>query len=130
MAVVDLGLNGCNAEGQHRPVSLADIANRQEISLAYLEQLFCSMRKSGLLKSVRGPGGGYVLARPANEITIGEVVLSVDESLKITRCSMKNACMSKNTQCKTHELWDALSFNIQNFLNDITIQDVCNGNIL
>lgn len=129
MAVVDLGLHGQDAAGQFRPISLADIADRQEISQAYLEQLFCSLRKSGLLNSVRGPGGGYVLARPANKMTVGDVVMAVDESLQITRCSEITACLSANTQCKTHELWDALSLNIQQFLNNITIQDVCNGDI-
>ena len=106
MAMADLARNGAD-----RAVSLAEIATRQEISLSYLEQLFARLRKSGLVKSVRGPGGGYRLAREACETAVAEIVLAVDEPIRATRCvgaGSPKGCMIKGERCITHHLWEDL----------------------
>jgi Rrf2 family iron-sulfur cluster assembly transcriptional regulator len=124
MAMVDLAVHG---EG--RPVSLAEIALRQEISLSYLEQLFARLRRHGLVASVRGPGGGYLLARPACRISIVEVVDAVDESMRVTRCLKgrlpAQGCMSDRSRCLTHDLWADLGEHIRDFLGSMTLEDVC-----
>lgn len=111
-----------------RPVSLGEIAARQDISLAYLEQLFMKLRRSGIVRSVRGPGGGYVLNRESGAITIGEIMSAVDEPIKMTRCAGENApgCVSLR-RCTTHNLWAALGDHIGNFLNMTTLNDVLQG---
>lgn len=122
MAIVDLGLHGRLQE----PVTLSDIAQRQEISLSYLEQLFAHLRRAGLVRSVRGPGGGYMLARPAADIMIGEVVTAVDEELKATRCtSVTKGCMRNNSRCLTHDLWAELGDQVMTFLDGVSVADVC-----
>jgi Rrf2 family iron-sulfur cluster assembly transcriptional regulator len=105
------------------PVTLAQISRRQDISLSYLEQLFTRLRKQQLVSSTRGPGGGYSLARPAGEIAVSEVVAAVDEAVDTTRCSGAINCHD-GQQCLTHELWDELSHQIFEFLNDISLQDL------
>jgi len=126
MAMVDLAFHG---EG--RPVSLAEIAVRQEISLSYLEQLFARLRRRGLVTSVRGPGGGYLLARAASAITVVEVVDAVDEAMRVTRCPKaglpSRGCMSDRSRCLTHDLWADLGDHIRGFLAAVTLQDVCRG---
>ncbi|MCL1048328.1 Fe-S cluster assembly transcriptional regulator IscR [Shewanella abyssi] len=102
------------------PVPLADISERQGISLSYLEQLFAKLRKNGLVSSVRGPGGGYRLGTDASEISVGMVVRAVDESVDATRCQGKGNCQS-GTQCLTHSLWGDLSSQISDFLNGISL---------
>lgn len=126
MAMVDLAQR---SEGQ--PVALADIAKRQAISLSYLEQLFAKLRRHGVVKSVRGPGGGYTLGRAAERIRISDVVLAVDEPVKMTRCSpgSPEGCGANKTQCSTHDLWEALGNQIYGFLNSVTIADVCERRI-
>ena len=126
MAMVDLARH-MDANRQRRPVTLADIAERQEISLSYLEQLFSKMRRAGLVKSVRGPGGGYVLARPASELRISDIVLAVDEPLRTTRCAPDtgHGCMSDGSRCLTHDLWEELGNQIYRFLSGVTLEDVC-----
>ena len=121
MAMVDLARSGGAA-----PVALAEIAGREEISLAYLEQLFRKMREAGLVRSVRGPGGGYVLARAADEIRIADVILAVDEPLRATRCKPGSAagCKSDASRCLTHDLWAELGARIHMFLNGVTLADV------
>lgn len=133
MAMVDLAMQHGESHACST-ICLQDIATRQDISLAYLEQLFSSLRKAGLVESVRGPGGGYKLSRIASDISIGEIVLAVDESLKVTRCGGKQAaassgCMPNNSKCATHELWDTLGLHIQDFLASISVADVCAGNL-
>jgi len=113
-----------------KPVALAEVAERQEISLSYLEQLFGKLRRAGLVKSVRGPGGGYLLAYPATEIRISDVVLAVDEPLSATRCSDTEGCRSDKSRCLTHDLWDALSKHIYMYLNSVTLDDVCSRKVL
>jgi Rrf2 family iron-sulfur cluster assembly transcriptional regulator len=102
------------------PVTLADISQCQGISLSYLEQLFAKLRKSGLVKGVRGPGGGYRLARPASEISIAEIVCSVDENVDVTNCKGQGNCMD-GEKCLTHDLWVDLSKRLHQFLSGITL---------
>lgn len=105
------------------PTALADIASRQGISLSYLEQLFSRLRKRTLVSSVRGPGGGYNLARPASEIFIAEVISAVDENVDTTRCGGAHNCR-ENGPCLTHDLWQDLSDRIYDYLNRISLQDL------
>jgi Rrf2 family iron-sulfur cluster assembly transcriptional regulator len=104
----------------HRPVTLQDIAANQEISLSYLEQLFAKLRRAGLVKGTRGPGGGYRLAKPADEITIASIITAVDEKVDITRCGGREDCQD-GERCLTHELWSELSVKIYEFLDSITL---------
>ena len=126
MAMVDLARH-MDTNRHRRPVTLADIAERQEISLSYLEQLFSKMRRAGLVKSVRGPGGGYVLAKPASELRISDIVLAVDEPLRATRCAPDTGqgCMTDGSRCLTHDLWEELGNHIYRFLSGVTLADVC-----
>jgi len=110
MAMVDLARHA-----QAKPVSLSDIATRQEISLSYLEQLFARLRRAGLVKSVRGPGGGYRLARTSAETRVSEIILAVDEPITATRCTEMGA---------THDLWEELGNQIHQFLNSVSLADV------
>lgn len=115
-----------------RPVALADIAQRQEISLSYLEQLFAKLRRGDLVKSVRGPGGGYLLSRNADDIRISDVILAVDEPMKATRCeagSPKGCLGQSSSRCITHDLWEELSHQIQTFLSSVSLGDVINGRV-
>lgn len=105
------------------PITLADISRRQDISLSYLEQLFARMRKSGIIESTRGPGGGYRLARPAGTISIGEVINAVDECVDATRCGGHGNCQNDD-RCLTHALWIDLSDKIVHFLNEITLGEL------
>ncbi|CZF81528.1 Rrf2 family transcriptional regulator [Grimontia sp. AD028] len=109
------------------PVPLADISERQGISLSYLEQLFSRLRKAGLVSSVRGPGGGYRLGVNANEIAVGMVIAAVDESVDATKCQGKGDCQG-GTRCLTHTLWRDLSSRISSFLNDITLGELMQDN--
>ncbi len=102
------------------PVTLGDISQCQGISLSYLEQLFSSLRKSGLVKGVRGPGGGYRLSRSASEISIAEIITAVDENVDVTRCHGEGDCQ-EGEQCLTHELWTDLSDRLYEFLDKITL---------
>lgn len=117
-AMLDLALH--HGRG---PITLADIAQRQGISLSYLEQLFSRLRKRSLVSSVRGPGGGYSLGREAAEITVAEVISAVDESVDTTRCGGAHNCQD-NERCLTHDLWYDLSDRIFVYLNDISLQDL------
>jgi len=120
MAMADLARMG--AEG---PVTLSDIASRQEISLSYLEQLFAKLRRAGLVKSVRGPGGGYRLARTAADTRVADIMLAVEEPVDVTRCRHAvRGCMEKGTRCITHDLWDELGRHIHLFLAGVSLDDV------
>ena len=105
------------------PISLPEISHRQNISLSYLEQLFSRLKKSGLVDSIKGPGGGYMLSKDANEIVISEVIRAVDEDLETTACNGKSNCHN-NHQCISHNLWQDLGTEINNFLSDITLKQV------
>jgi len=105
------------------PITLTDIAQRQGISLSYLEQLFSRLRKRSLVSSVRGPGGGYRLARQASEIQVAEVISAVDENVDTTRCRGGHNCRNEGP-CLTHDLWQDLSTRIYEYLNRISLQDL------
>ena len=105
------------------PITLADIAERQSISLSYLEQLFSRMRKKGLVFSVRGPGGGYNLAHPTSDISMSAIITAVDESVDTTRCHGAHNCQN-NELCLTHDLWEDLSNRIHEYLGQISLQDL------
>lgn len=117
-AMLDLALQ----EGK-RPVTLQDIAANQEISLSYLEQLFARLRAAGLVKGMRGPGGGYRLARDMDKISIAAVIGAVDETADMTRCAGEANCLD-GEKCLTHELWMELSEKIYEFLNAITLGEL------
>jgi Rrf2 family iron-sulfur cluster assembly transcriptional regulator len=110
------------------PVTLSDIADRLELSLSYLEQLFMKLRRAGLVRSVRGPGGGYLLSRAARSISIAEVMSAVDEPVHMTRCGTEGSvgCIASK-RCSTHNLWDALGGHIAEFLSGATLADVTTG---
>lgn len=124
MAMVDLA-----RRQDDRAVTLAEIAGRQEISLSYLEQLFARLRRRGLVKSLRGPGGGYRLARTAADTNIAEIVLAVDEPLRATRCSSGRGCMTKGERCLTHDLWEEMGRQIHGYLASVTLADVVDGRL-
>ncbi|MDO8608600.1 MAG: Rrf2 family transcriptional regulator [Phaeospirillum sp.] len=127
MAMVDLA-----SHSQGSPVALADIAERQEISLSYLEQLFGKLRKGGLVKSVRGPGGGYLLARNPQQTRISDIILAVDEPIQTTRCTPGSpaGCHNNKGRCLTHDLWEELGNQIYLYLSSVSLADVCERRIL
>lgn len=125
MAMADLGKTETS-----KPVALADVAERQEISLSYLEQLFGKLRRAGLVKSVRGPGGGYLLSRAAEDIRISDVIQAVDEPMDATRCNQAEGCHSDKARCLTHDLWQALTYQIHLYLSSVTLADVCARKVL
>jgi len=127
MAMVDLTRNSSGS-----PVALADIAERQEISLSYLEQLFAKLRKGGLVRSVRGPGGGYLLAHAAEATRISDIILAVDEPIRATRCApgSPTGCRSNKSRCLTHDLWEELGNQIHLYLSSVSLADVCARRIL
>lgn len=117
-AILDLAFHATSG-----PVTLSDISKRQDISLSYLEQLFTRLRKKQLVRSTRGPGGGYSLNKPASDIAVAEIVSAVDETVDTTRCSGATNCHD-GEQCLAHELWDGLSQQIYGFLSEISLQDL------
>lgn len=127
MAMVDLAT--CR---DGKPVALSDIADRQEISQSYLEQLFAKLRRCGLLDSVRGPGGGYMLSRPAADIRISDIILAADEPIRATRChsGSPQGCIGNRGRCLTHDLWEELSQQVHLYLSSVTLDDVVNKRII
>src|SRR5262252_8930723 len=127
MALVDLA-----GHSNGRPVALADISGRQEISLSYLEQLFAKLRVAGLVKSVRGPGGGYLLGHAAEETRIADIILAVDEPIRATRCSpgAPVGCRGSKTRCLTHDLWEELGNQIHLYLSSVSLADVVEQRVL
>lgn len=119
-ALIDLALRG--SEG---PVTLAGISERQKISLSYLEQLFGKLRRCNLVDSVRGPGGGYCLARPVGQISVADIVRAVDESFDATQCGGRENCKDED-RCMTHELWSTLNFKMYEYLTSVTLSDLVN----
>lgn len=117
-AMLDVTMHAANG-----PVSLADISERQAISLSYLEQLFSKLRKHGLVISVRGPGGGYRLGRCSAQIAIADVISAVNESVDATKCQGKGNCQG-GEQCLTHSLWHGLSLRIEEFLQNISLAEL------
>jgi Rrf2 family iron-sulfur cluster assembly transcriptional regulator len=131
MAMTDLARRQDEAEG--RAVALAEIAARQQISLSYLEQLFARLRRKGLVKSARGPGGGYRLALEAADTRIADIVLAVDEPLRATRCGLTKGgpkgCMAGGERCLTHDLWEEMGRQIHGYLASVSLADVLAGRL-
>ena len=125
-ALLDLALQ----EQKHElAVSLSDIAKRQEISISYLEQLFSKLRKRGLVVSTRGASGGYHIAKPINEISIMTIISAVDESVDARACEGKGNCQD-GAMCLTHDLWNGLSEQIENYLSTVTLDTLINRQII
>lgn len=123
MAMVDVALHGANL-----PVNLNEISKRQQIDLGYLEQIFAKLKQAELLKSKKGPGGGYTLAKPIQDITLLEIMSASEEVVKMTRCENTShlGCLKDSVRCATHHLWDAFENHIDKFLSTITLEDVVN----
>ena len=117
-AMLDLALHA-----EEGPVSLAEISQRQEISLSYLEQLFSRLRKNGLVTSTRGPGGGYRVARDLDKVAVSEIIGAVNESVDATQYAGKENCHSHG-RCLTHDLWEGLSEQIEDFLSGVSLQNM------
>ena len=117
-AMLDLAYHG-----QTRPVTLTDIAKRQQISLSYLEQLFARLRRAGMVEGVRGPGGGYKLSRNCTQINVADIIAAVDETIDSTRCGGKSNCQNAYP-CLTHDLWMGLSEQIRHYLATISLHDL------
>ena len=114
-AMMDVAMHGGSG-----PVTLAAVSGRQRISLSYLEQLFGKLRRSGLVESVRGPGGGYNLAKPQDSVSVADIILAVDEPIDATQCGGKENCLD-DRRCMTHDLWAALNDHIFTFLSGVTL---------
>lgn len=117
-AMLDLAMRG-----QNGPVTLAGISERQKISLSYLEQLFGKLRRHSLVDSVRGPGGGYCLARSAHQITVADIIRAVDEPLDATQCGGKENCLDEH-RCLTHELWATLNRKMYDYLSSVSLGEL------
>ena len=132
MAMVELASRADAAGASHgagRPVSLADIADAQLLSLAYLEQLFARLRRSGLVVSARGPGGGYRLGRSPDDITLSDIIEAVEETIRATRCEDGGPGCFAGRRCPTHDLWAELGEQIRLFLAHVTLRDVVQGRV-
>lgn len=126
MALADLAIFG-----QGSPLPLASIADRQALSLSYLEQLFACMRRANLVESIRGPGGGYTLARPMSKIFIAEIIVAVEEPLHATMCKPGGKpCRKDQSKCLSHDLWAELSQHILNFLSSVSLEHVVQGTVV
>lgn len=122
-AMVDLAMRGGTS-----PVTLASISDRQKISLSYLEQLFGKLRRHNIVESVRGPGGGYYLARPSSKISIADIVVAVDESLDATQCGGNGDCHD-DKQCITHDLWVGLNEALYRYMSEVSLQQVVDSQV-
>ncbi|MET4580300.1 Fe-S cluster assembly transcriptional regulator IscR [Ottowia thiooxydans] len=123
-AMIDLALRQDNG-----PVTLAAISQRQQISLSYLEQLFGKLRRHELVESTRGPGGGYSLGRKAADITVADIIVSVDEPIDATHCGGKENCHGDGGRCMTHDLWTSLNARMVEFLDSVTLQKLVNDQL-
>ena len=123
-ALLDLSLHTKQSES---PVSLVVIAKRQGLSLSYLEQLFTKLRSAKIVSSVRGPGGGYQLGKPASNILIADVISCVDGPVDVTKCKGGKNCRGDKMTCLSHSLWEDLSQKIHGFLSSITLEDITNN---
>ena len=127
MALADIA-----AQGEEGAVALSEIATRQDISQAYLEQLFKKLRAAGVVESVRGAAGGYALARPAADIRVAEIIAAADEQIHATACAPGShaGCRGGTARCMTHDLWDELGRQIEIFLQAVTLEDVVERRVL
>ena len=117
-AMIDLALRG-----EDGPVALASISERQKISLSYLEQLFGKLRRYALVDSVRGPGGGYCIARPLDQLTVADIIRAVDEQLDATQCGGQENCQDEH-RCMTHDLWSTLNGKMYEYLSSVTLAEL------
>jgi Rrf2 family transcriptional regulator, iron-sulfur cluster assembly transcription factor len=117
-AMLDLALHANDG-----PVTLANISERQKISLSYLEQLFGKLRRNELVQSVRGPGGGYNLAKPAAQLNVADIIVAVEEQLDSRQCEGREPCMGEK-RCMTHDLWESLNDTVLSFLAGVTLADL------
>ena len=117
-AMIDVAMHGGTG-----PVTLAAVSGRQRISLSYLEQLFGKLRRSGLVESVRGPGGGYNLAKPHEQVSVADIILAVDEPIDATQCGGKENCLD-DRRCMTHDLWMGLNAHIFSFLSGVSLAEL------
>ena len=126
MAMVDLALHDYKDESRESAISLSDISERTEISLPYLEQIFMKLRKKGLVTSLRGPGGGYHLAKPALDIPIMDILQAVEEGVEAVRCDRESpiGCRQDKGKCLTHDLWKKLDDHMNAFLSQTNLEDV------
>ena len=123
-AMIDLALR----QGKG-PVTLSGISQRQAISLSYLEQLFGKLRRHEIVESIRGPGGGYSLARKADKVTVADIIIAVDEPLDATQCGGKENCLGETGRCMTHELWASLNQRMVEFLDSVNLQKLVDEQI-
>lgn len=127
MAMVDLA-----TQPTDKPVTLASIAERQEIPLPYLEQIFAKLKRAAIVASSRGPGGGYKLAKDASRTSIAAIILASEEDITMTRCGASETpgCMQSNkARCLTHDLWEGLEYQIEHYLGSLSLADVCSRSI-
>lgn len=122
-AMLDIAINELSETAEIKPVTLAAISERQDISLSYLEQLFSRLRRQGLVKSVRGPGGGYMLAKKHTDISVAEIINAVDERIDATQCGGTENCKDEG-RCLTHDLWATLNDKILDYLAGVSIADM------
>lgn len=122
-AMLDLAMHESPDIANAKPVTLAGISERQSISLSYLEQLFSRLRRQGLVKSIRGPGGGYKLAKPHAEITVADIISAVDEQIDATQCGGQENCRDEG-RCMTHDLWASLNNKILDYLSGVNLADM------
>ena len=125
MAVIEIA-----DEQDEKPVSLLTISKNQNISLSYLEQIFAKLRKAGIVSSIKGPGGGYVLGKNQHEITIAEIIKAIGEPIKMTRCKEgEKSCIAINkklsSKCKSHHIWLGLEKEIYKYLNSLSLRQIC-----
>lgn len=122
MAMVDIARNDSDI-----PTNLATIAANQNIDIGYLEKIFSILRRKGLVKSIKGPGGGYILVNNSNSIYVNEIIKAVDENIIMTRCNNYGKhCINSVEKCLTHDLWEGLGNHIKSYLSSISLADICN----
>ncbi|AWD33271.1 Putative HTH-type transcriptional regulator IscR [Candidatus Fokinia solitaria] len=114
-----------NNEGRY--ITLSSIANKHSIELSYLEVICAKLRRNGILKAAKGPGGGYSLVKPANQISLLSVLTAAGEKIKLTRCKGKHGCMKNNQKCETHELWTSMERHIKDYLHSINLPSLKSG---
>ncbi len=117
------------SSGSTKPMRLSDISEKQTIPLNYLEQIFLKLKKANIVKSVKGPGGGYCLNSASESLNIIEIIDAVEENTKMTRCSVDKTCRKNGAKCMTHDLWKGLGNQIRNYFSSISVADVMSGKI-
>lgn len=123
-AIIDIVTNSNLTGKTNTPISLSQISQRQGISISYLEQIFLLLKKHNIVKSVKGPGGGYILAKTPIEITLSEILFASGEKVKMTKCHDENGCFGTKEKCVTHHIWQAFEEKIENYLTSITLEEL------